>query len=49
MFIGDLLIAHGLVTTADVTAALDHQKVHGGRRGGGLVSPTLNPNSLSIR
>ena len=38
MFIGDLLIAHGLVTTADVTAALDHQKVHGGRLGEALVS-----------
>ena len=38
MFIGDLLIAHGLVTTADVTAALDHQKVHGGRLGEALVA-----------
>ena len=37
MFIGDLLIAHGLVTTADVNAALDHQKVHGGRLGESLV------------
>ena len=38
MFIGDLLIAHGLVTTADVNAALDHQKVHGGRLGEALVA-----------
>jgi hypothetical protein len=37
MFIGDLLIAHGLVTPVDVTAALDHQKVHGGRLGDSLI------------
>jgi hypothetical protein len=37
MFIGDLLIAHRLVTSADVTAALDHQKVHGGRLGESLI------------
>jgi hypothetical protein len=38
MFIGDILIAHGLVTPADVTAALDHQKVHGGRLGESLIA-----------
>jgi len=38
MFIGDLLIAHGLVTTVDVTAALDYQKVHGGRLGEALIT-----------
>jgi hypothetical protein len=38
MFIGDLLIAHGLVTAVDVTAALDHQKAHGGRLGESLIA-----------
>ena len=38
MFIGDILIAHGLVTPADITAALEHQRVHGGRLGDNLVA-----------
>ncbi len=38
MFIGDLLIAHGLVTPADVAAALEHQKLQGGRLGDVLIS-----------
>src|ERR1700722_1670079 len=47
MFIGDLLIAHGLVTPIDVTAALDHQKIHGGRLGDSLiVLGKLQPSEL---
>ena len=38
MFIGDLLIAHGLVTPADVAAALDCQKTKGGRLGDVLIA-----------
>ncbi len=38
MFIGDLLIAHGLVTAADVSIALDLQKTQGGRLGEILVA-----------
>jgi hypothetical protein len=38
MFIGDLLIAHGLVTAADVTGALETQKSQGGRLGEILVA-----------
>jgi hypothetical protein len=38
MFIGDLLIAHGLVTPADVAAALAHQKTQGGRLGDILIA-----------
>lgn len=37
MFIGDLLIAHGLVTAEDVAAALGIQKVQGGRLGDVLI------------
>src|SRR5580692_7570891 len=38
MFIGDILVAHGLVTATDITAALEHQRVHGGRLGDNLVA-----------
>jgi hypothetical protein len=38
MFIGDLLVAHGLVTSGDVAAALDHQKLQGGRLGDVLIA-----------
>jgi len=38
VFIGDLLIAHGLVTPADVAAALDCQKTKGGRLGDVLIA-----------
>jgi hypothetical protein len=47
MFIGDLLIAHGLVTAADVTGALETQKAQGGRLGEILVAQgKLNPAHL---
>jgi predicted ATPase with chaperone activity len=38
IFIGDLLVAHGLVTRADVTAALNLQRAKGGALGACLVS-----------
>ncbi|HEY1707488.1 MAG TPA: hypothetical protein VGG10_04430 [Rhizomicrobium sp.] len=38
MFIGDLLIAHGLVTAEDVAAALEFQKTQSGRLGDILVA-----------
>jgi hypothetical protein len=38
MFIGDILVAHGLVTNADVTAALELQRDQGGRVGDILVT-----------
>ena len=38
MVIGDLLIAHGLVTRADVEDALDRQRTQGGRLGEILVA-----------
>jgi len=38
MFIGDLLVAHGLVTPEDVAMALDRQKLHGGRLGDILIA-----------
>ncbi|HEY5239100.1 MAG TPA: hypothetical protein VIJ62_12020 [Rhizomicrobium sp.] len=38
MFIGDILVAHGFVTGADITSALEHQRVHGGRLGDNLVA-----------
>jgi hypothetical protein len=47
MFIGDLLIAHGLVSTADVAAALELQKTQGGRLGEILVAQRkLDPAQL---
>lgn len=47
MFIGDLLIAHGLVTSADVASALDQQKVRGGRLGDVLIAlGKLRPSDL---
>lgn len=38
MFIGDMLVAHGLVTTADLTTALELQRVRGGRIGEILIA-----------
>jgi SpoVK/Ycf46/Vps4 family AAA+-type ATPase len=38
MFLGDILISHGLVSPADVEAALKYQKVQGGRLGENLVA-----------
>ncbi len=38
MFIGDLLVAHGLVTPADIAVALDRQRLQGGRLGDILVA-----------
>ncbi len=38
MFIGDMLVARGLVSQADVAAALDRQRVAGGRLGDILVA-----------
>ena len=37
MFIGDILLAHGLVTEADIAAGLERQKTNGGRLGDSLV------------
>ena len=38
MFIGDILVAHGLVTQADIAAGLERQKTEGGRLGENLVA-----------
>ena len=38
MFIGDILLAQGLVTRADIAAALERQKLQGGRLGDNLVA-----------
>ena len=38
MFIGDLLVAHGLVTQSDIAEALDRQKTQGGLLGENLVA-----------
>ena len=38
MFVGDVLVAHGLLTHADVAAALERQKLEGGRLGDNLVA-----------
>jgi hypothetical protein len=38
MFLGDILVAQGLVSPADVAAALEHQKSQGGRLGETLVA-----------
>ena len=47
MVIGDLLIAHGLVTRADVEDALDRQRTQGGRLGEILVAMgKLRPEAL---
>lgn len=49
MFIGDILVAHKLVTPADVAAALERQKVEGGRLGDILVSlGKLKPEDLEM-
>src|SRR5690606_20910372 len=47
VFIGDILVAHGLVTQADVAAALEHQKTNGGRLGDNLIAlGKLKPEDL---
>jgi hypothetical protein len=47
MFVGDVLVAHGLVTHADIAAALERQKVEGGRLGDNLVAlGKLKPEDL---
>lgn len=47
MFLGDILVAHGLVTPIDVEAALGYQKRHGGRLGEALVElGRLKPEDL---
>ena len=38
MFIGDILLAHKLVSEADIAAALERQKDYGGRLGDNLVA-----------
>jgi hypothetical protein len=47
MFLGDILVAHKLVTPADVTAAVEWQKREGGRLGDILVAQgKLRPEDL---
>jgi hypothetical protein len=47
MFIGDILLAQGLVTPVDVAAALDRQKAQGGRLGDNLIAlGKLKPEAL---
>lgn len=47
MLIGDILLANGLVTKADVAAGLDRQKLQGGRLGDNLVAlGRLKPEDL---
>lgn len=49
MFLGDILVAHGLVTQADIAAALDHQKSNGGRLGDNLIAlGKIKPEDLEI-
>lgn len=38
MFLGDILLAHGLVTEADIAAGLERQKTYGGRLGDNLIA-----------
>lgn len=38
MNLGDILVAKGLVSAADINRALDHQRENGGRLGGSLVA-----------
>lgn len=38
MFLGDILVAHGLVSEADVAEALERQKTQGGRLGENLIA-----------
>jgi hypothetical protein len=38
VFIGDILVAHGLVTQSDIADALEHQKTNGGRLGDNLIA-----------
>src|SRR5262245_58353212 len=47
MFLGDILVAHKLVTLADVAAAIEWQKREGGRLGDILVAQgKLRPEDL---
>ncbi|MFO1185609.1 MAG: AAA family ATPase [Bauldia sp.] len=48
MFIGDLLIAHGLVNQADINAALDRQRTQGGLLGENLIAlGKITPSDLA--
>lgn len=48
MFIGDLLIAHGLVNQTDINAALDRQRTQGGLLGENLIAlGKLTPSDLA--
>jgi hypothetical protein len=38
MNLGDILVAKGLVSAADINRALEHQRENGGRLGGNLVA-----------
>jgi len=38
VFIGDIILAHGLATQADIAAALERQKTEGGRLGDNLIA-----------
>jgi hypothetical protein len=49
VFIGDILLAHGLVTKADIAAGLERQKIDGGRLGDNLVAlGKLKPADLEM-
>jgi len=49
LFIGDILVAHGLVTTVDVASALERQKIEGGRLGENLIAlGRLKPADLDM-
>jgi hypothetical protein len=49
LFIGDILVAHGLVTPDDVASALERQKIEGGRLGENLIAlGTLKPTDLDM-
>lgn len=49
MYIGDILVAHGLVTAADVASGLERQKTSGGRLGDNLIAlGLLQPGDLEM-
>jgi hypothetical protein len=49
LFIGDILVAHGLVTAVDVASALERQKIEGGRLGENLIAlGRLKPADLDM-
>jgi len=48
MLIGDILVAQGLVTPIDVSAALERQRTEGGKLGDNLVTMgKLSPADLA--